>query len=59
MCAINDPLGRTHSPAISDDYSHLKIVLFSTILKSGGRSDPTYGSSDHYRPWLWVDFVDQ
>ena len=29
MCAINDPLGQTHSPASSD---HLKFVLFWEIL---------------------------
>ena len=33
MCAINDPLNQTHSPAISDHYSHLKVVLFCEILK--------------------------
>ena len=35
MCAINDPLGQTHSPSSSDHYSRLKVVLFSVILKSG------------------------
>ena len=42
MSAINDPLGQTHSPASSDHYSHLKIVLFNEILKRGrtdGRTD--------------------
>ena len=33
--AINDPLGQTHSPASSDHYSHLIVVLFCEILKSG------------------------
>ena len=34
MCATNDPLGQTHSPASSDHYSHLKIVMSCEILKS-------------------------
>ena len=34
-CAINDPLGQTHSPASSD---HLKIVL-RDFEKSVGRTD--------------------
>ena len=51
MCAINDPLGQTHSPASSDHYFHSKIVLFCEILKSGDRrTDTTCGNSDHYRP---------
>ena len=50
MCAINDPLGQPHSPASSDHYSHLKIVLFCVILKSeDGRKDIMYGNSDYYR----------
>ena len=41
MCANNDLLGQTHSPASSDHYSHLKIVLFCEIVKSGdGRTTP-------------------
>ena len=45
MYAINDPFGQTHSPASSDHYSHLKVVLFCEILKSGdGRS---------YRHKMW------
>ena len=32
MCAINDPLGQTHSPASNDRYSRLKVVLFREIL---------------------------
>ena len=40
MCAINDPLGQTHSPASSDHYFRLKVILFSEILKSeDGRTD--------------------
>ena len=40
MSAINDPLGQTNSPAGSDHCSHLKVVLFCEILKSGdGRTD--------------------
>ena len=40
MCAINDPLTQTLSPASSDHYSHLKIVLFCEVLKSeDGRTD--------------------
>ena len=37
MCAINDPLGQTHSLSSSDAisiYSHLKVVLFCELLKS-------------------------
>ena len=33
--AINDPLGQTNSPASSDHYFHLKIVVFCMILKNG------------------------
>ena len=33
-CFINDPHRQTHSPARSDHYSHLKVVLFCYILKS-------------------------
>ena len=54
MCAINDPLGQTHSPASSDHYSHLKVVLFCDILKGEDRR-----KDGHYRPWLWVGLVDQ
>ena len=40
MCAMNDPLGQTQSPASSDRYFHLKAVLFGEIMKSGdGRTD--------------------
>ena len=40
MCAINDPLGDTNSPASSDHYYHLRVVWFREILKSGdGRTD--------------------
>ena len=40
MCAINDPLGQTHSHASSDSFPYFKFVLFSEILKSGnGRKD--------------------
>ena len=31
---INDPLGQTHSPTISDHYFHLNVVLFFKNLKS-------------------------
>ena len=49
MCAINDPLGQTHSPALSEHYSHLKVVLFCDILKSGdGRKD------GQTTPTLWI-----
>ena len=34
MCAVNDPLGQTHSRVSSDHYSQLKVVLFCEILKS-------------------------
>ena len=40
MCDINDPLGQSHSPASSDHYSRLKMVLFCEILKCrDGRTD--------------------
>ena len=43
-----------------DDYSHLKIVLFYTILKSGdGQTGTTCENNGHYLPWLWVGRVDQ
>ena len=32
---INDPLGRTHSPASSNHYFHLKIVFFLNLEKLG------------------------
>ena len=31
---ISDPLGHTHSHAISDNYFHLKVVLCCEIMKS-------------------------
>ena len=34
MYAINDPLGKIHSPASSHKYSHLKFVSFCAIWKS-------------------------
>ena len=60
MCAINDPLGQTHSPASSDHYSRLKFVLFCDNMEKWGR---TYGNmwenNDHYRPGLGISLVDQ
>ena len=48
---INDPLGQTHNPAISDHYSHLKVVLFREFLKRGnGRTDDMYKNNYPYRP---------
>ena len=41
MCAINDPLGQSHSPASSDHYSRLKVALFCEIWKVGR----TYGQT--------------
>ena len=38
MCAINDPSGQIHSPASSDHYSCLKIVLFCDVLEKWGRT---------------------
>ena len=35
MQVINDALGQTHITATSDHHSHLKVVLFFEILKSG------------------------
>ena len=37
MSAIYDPLGQIHSPASSDHYSHLKIVLF--CVRTYGQTD--------------------
>ena len=49
VCAINDPLSQTQSPASSDLYSHLNFVLFIEILKNGDRcTDTTCENSDHY-----------
>ena len=57
---INYPLVQTHSPANSDHYSCLKVVLLCEIFKSGdGCTDNTTENSDRCRPWLWVDLVDQ
>ena len=42
MCVINDPLGQIHSPSSSDHYSHLKLVLFSEILKSFSDGQPVW-----------------
>ena len=52
---INDPLGQTHSLASSEH---------CFVLKSGdgwtdGRTDDKFKNNYHYRPWLWVGFVDQ
>ena len=52
---VCDPLGQTHSPASSDHYSHLKVVLFCAILKSG-LTENKYENSDHYRPCLVDQF---
>ena len=35
VSAINDPLGQAHNTARSDHYSHLKLVFFCAVLKSG------------------------
>ena len=35
ICAINDALCQTHSPASSDHYFSLKVVLFCKILTDG------------------------
>ena len=38
-----------------------KLLCFARLWKVGtdGWIDNTCGNSDHYRPWLWVDLVDQ
>ena len=37
---INDPIGKTHSPASSNHYSHLKVVLvFLRDFEKWGRTD--------------------
>ena len=59
MCAINDSLGQTHSHASIDHNSHLKIVLFSEILKRRTDRDTKCKCRDHYQLWLWVGHVDQ
>ena len=41
VCAINDPLGQTHSPTNSDHYFYLKFVLICEVLISG--DGQTYG----------------
>ena len=40
MRVITDPLGQTHSPANSDHYSHLKVVLLCYVLQSGYGQTP-------------------
>ena len=52
MSAINDPLGQTHSPASSDHYSHLKVVVLRDFEKWGAdvHTDSMCDNSDHYRP---------
>ena len=55
MCAINDPLGQTHSLASSDHYSYLNFVLFYKILKVGmdGRTYRQHvWKYRSLRPWL-------
>ena len=64
MIAISDPLGQTHSPASSDNYSRLKVVLFCELLNIGnGR---TYVQTTCVKKVnttvtlpLWVGLVDQ
>ena len=59
MCANNDPLGQTHSPALTHHYSHLKMVLFCDILESGdGRTDRQTPRAEIV-PALTVGQVDQ
>ena len=44
---VYDPLGQTHSPASSDHYSHVKVVLFCDILKSGRTCVKIVFTTDH------------
>ena len=43
MCAINDPLGQTHSPASSDHYSRLKVLKSCFVLRDFEMWGRTYG----------------
>ena len=63
---INDPLGKTHSPASNNYNSHLRIVLFCGILKIGHgwtvrQTDNMFENSDHYRSGLclasWINIT--
>ena len=59
---INDPLGQTHSLAISEHCFRLTFDLFWKVGTDGrtdGRTDGMCKNNDHYRPWLWVGRVDQ
>ena len=56
-CVINDPLGQTHCPTISDHYFQAKFVFFCDIL---GRTDGKMcENNDHCRPGLRVDQLQQ
>ena len=65
MSAINDPLGQTHSPAISSDhYSHLKVLFVLRDFEKTDRrtdvlTDNMSENSDQYQQWLSVGRVDQ
>ena len=39
MCAINDPLGQTHSPASSEHFFRFKFVLKSGDRRTDGRTN--------------------
>ena len=61
MCVINDPLGQTHSPAMSAHYSRLYFVLLCKIMNSGEwqkdeHTDNTCENSDHYGSASWIKY---
>ena len=59
-CAINDPLGQTHSLASSDHYFLLFcFAIFEKWGRTDERTDNMCKNNDHYRPALWVGRVDQ
>ena len=61
-CVINDPLGQTHSPI---SIFRRRLYLFCDILKivnvrtDGRKNGNMWENNDHYRPGLWVGWVDQ
>ena len=57
MSAISDPLGQIHSPANFDHYSHLQVVLFCEILKSGdGRKEIVITIGRDCGSAEWINF---
>ena len=52
-CAVNDPLGQTHSPTSSDHYFHETFLFVLKIVY--GRTDGNMCENNYY----WVGHVDQ